>query len=119
MSDLSDREYRIAPTALAVVRGSQSRAVARQQARAVIQREAHNLVLHATSEGIPSDRFDWWADLRRQRRRVWGGLLRFVDALIEKGHPEHLVQIIPRLLSEYIADQYRGGNPPPSNERAA
>lgn len=103
---------------MALVRGSAPRALRKAESRKLIQREAHNLVLDATSDGIPEVGFDYWADLRRQRRRIWGGLLRFVDALIAKGYPEKVVQIIPDLLREYVADQYRGPDGPGSTRAA-
>ncbi len=115
--DVGTKEYRtVGPSAsLAVVRGSASRALARIESRKAIQREAHALVLRA-SQGEVTRRarlenrgqFDWWADLRRERRRVYGGLLRFIDALIAKGWPEDKVQMIPGWISSYISDGYRG-----------
>jgi len=94
---------------LALVRGSQSRVLARSESRQLIQREAHALVLHATRDGFRQDpAFHWLGDLRRGRRHVWGGILRFIDYLVAKGHSETVVQMIPDLLREYVADQYRG-----------
>lgn len=106
MNDTIRPEYRI------IRSEPMPKALVKAQRRAVMNREGHNLVLLATNDGIPVDRFDWWADLRRGRLRIWGGLLRFVDSLIAKGHAESVVQIIPDLLREYIADQFRGPQPP-------
>jgi hypothetical protein len=122
MSDTIQPEYRndeSGAASMALVRGCAPRALRRAEASRVIQREAHSLVLHATREGIPADRFDWWADLRRGRLRIWGGLLRFVDSLIARGFPEHRVQIIPDLLRAYISDQYPGDDTDPSAAKKA
>lgn len=112
VDDTIPAEYRI------IRHEAPPKAVVKAARRSLINREGHNLVLLATRDGIPDDRFDWWADLRRGRLRIWGGLLRFVDSLIQKGHTERVVQIIPDLLREYIADQFRDGPRPPTAKAA-
>lgn len=114
-NDVPNRIPDTSSASLAVVRGSLPRSLARVESRKLIHREGHALVLHATQGGMTRaersanpERFSWLGDLRRGRRHIWGGILSFVDELVARGHPETVVQMIPSLLREYVADQFRG-----------
>lgn len=101
----------------------ENRIVRRSTSKAVIVRKSHDLVLHATAGGVPERCAQWWFDLRRQRLTVFGGLLRLIDRLVEKGRPEDEVQMISGWLRAYIADQYdsnpRNDGPPSERAKAA
>lgn len=111
MHDTIAPEYRI-------VHGSQPKALRRIEQSKSLQRRAHHLVLVATGDGIPDEGFHFWADLRRGRRRIWGGILRVVDQLIDRNMPEALVQMIPSILREYIHDRCADRNPTPPSPTA-
>lgn len=99
-----------ASPSLALVRGSKPRALSRHEAKKLIQREGHNLVLHDTKDGYANDpAFHWLCDLRRKQRHVWGGMLRWIDRMVDRGYSEQAIQIIPDLLRAYIRDQFDGG----------
>jgi hypothetical protein len=75
-------------------------------ARKAIERRTKDLVLYTTQGGIPDHYFDWWADLRRGRLRIYGGLLRFIDLSVLRGVPKAILKLIPDWLSEYVDQQF-------------
>lgn len=95
----------------------ENRIVRRSASKAIVVRKSHDLVLHATAGGVPERCAQWWYDLRRARLTVFGGLLRLIDRLVDKGRPEDEVQMISGWIRAYISDQYPR-NDGPSSEKA-
>lgn len=101
-------------------RASSSRALVRRESKALVQRKAHDLVLHVTRDGYAGDQFfHWLGDLRRKRLHVYGGLLRFIDISVDRGVPKRILDLIPAWISEYIADQFSGDDGPSNIRKAA
>jgi hypothetical protein len=101
---------------VAVIRGDIPRRIRGLEARRLIDRELHGMVVNAP---MPEHHADWWYDLRRGQLRVYGALLRCIDWLINSGAPRATVLRIPELLHWYVLDQLeaRDGNDTP--KRAA
>lgn len=82
-------------------------------ARKRITQATHALVVQAT-EGATAKQEPtaWWAtDLRRGRRSIYGGLLRFIDHLHAKGIPMETALMIPDWIASYIRDVWTGTPP--------
>jgi hypothetical protein len=74
--------------------------------RQMLQRPTHALVIRVTSDGLAGLPLpEWWRDLRRGGLRVYGGLLRFLDASSERLTQTELLAI-PEMLRWYILDLY-------------
>lgn len=75
-------------------------------ARKRILRESHALVVQATegqtAKGQPLSM--WATDLRRERRNIYGSLLRFIDLLHRRGFPLETALLIPRWIEAYCRD---------------
>lgn len=64
----------------------QIRSAAAMEAEAKVDRNCHALVVqsHGRWGGMPAKYFDWHADLRRHKLRLYGSLLRWVDVSLER-----------------------------------
>lgn len=91
-----------------IMRGGLARRVIGQQARQKITRELHGVVLASTAEvgRVPANHAEWFYDLRRGRRHIYGSLLRFIDVSITHGASKDVLLMIPRWIESYICDQY-------------
>jgi hypothetical protein len=61
---------------------------------------------------VPPDRDDFWSDLRRGRRRIYGGLLSFIDRARTIGAPLPVVLFGIRVVWQYAHEAY-GVEPTP------
>lgn len=104
-------EYRQS-SSLALVRGSAPRALVRRDR---LHREGHQLALVATKDSFRQDpAFHWLADLRRGRLSIWGGLLRFIDKLVERRVPkEDAADLLAPFIQAYVNEAYADLPPTP------
>lgn len=94
----------------------------RTEARRVLLKSSNTLAVRATShmDAVPPDDPDYWHDLRRGRRWVWGGLLRFIDRCATIGTPLSVVLDALDALRWYAMDCYdTPPHPPAALKRAA
>jgi hypothetical protein len=91
----------------------QARTAERQRARRRVKQHAHSLVLHAQGTRTTKDvatiatkATRWWEDLRRGRLSPYGSLFRFIDVSKALGVPREMLDVIPQVVSWYIADSY-------------
>lgn len=87
--------YQIVTTGPRRVRGA--------EARKRIQRELHGVVCQTP---VPVQHRAFLYDLRRQRRQVYGTLLRFLDISIRQGVAMETLLQIPQWIDAYIREQF-------------
>lgn len=91
------------PNKLKVQRGGVARPVFGVRKR--VEREHHDIVIAATdgvSDIIDHELRDWAYDLRKGRRRVCGGLFRFLDLMHWRGFAKETALEIHAGIGEYI-----------------
>ena len=77
--------------------------------RKISLRQKVNRELGAVVAKMPTpenDRGDFIQDLRRGRRRIYGGLLRYIDVAAGQGVPLDVVRRIPEVIAAYIDETY-------------
>lgn len=84
-----------------IVKGDQPRVIRGIEARKKIARELHAVVLQTP---VPKEQRAYLYDLRRGRRHIWGGLLRFIDVSVLTGVARSTLLVIPRVIAHYIED---------------
>ena len=96
-----------------IERGGQACRVRGAEARRKIDRELHGVVIASTAhaERVPQEHAAMWYDLRRNRRHLYGSLLRFVDVSAANGTSKAVLLLIPRWIEAYINDLYETPNP--------
>lgn len=117
------REYRSARAGLSVVRGEGPRrrgwrAAKRAARRAGIDRETHTQVVALDPARVAPEQYDFLMDLRRGRRRVYGGLLRYLDVAREAGAPKEALLLIPQWIESYVNDLFDDVPPTPVRRAA-
>lgn len=80
----------------------------RLEARRTAERASNAVALAATAhmDRVPATADDYWHDLRRGRRWIYGGLLRFVDRCADVGTPLDVVLAGLDALRWYTLDVY-------------
>jgi hypothetical protein len=89
----------------------------RPDSRRAARRASNTVAVRATAhmDAVPASADDYWHDLRRGRRWVWGGLLRFIDRCREIGTPLGVVLLAIRAVEWYARDVYgTAGLPEPA-----
>ena len=84
-----------------ILRGGEPRAVRGAEARKRVQQALHGIVCQTP---VPKDQRAWMYDLRRQRRHIYGSLLRYIDIAVAQGASPELLMAIPEMLAFYIKD---------------
>lgn len=82
--------------------------------RRTAERRSQECAVAATShlDRLPPDGDDFWKDLRRGRRRIWGGLLAFLERAHAIGTPFSIVLFGIETVLAFACDLY--GAPPMS-----
>ncbi len=82
-------------------------------ARDRLQRDSQALVVQTTEGGTAKDQPGaWWiTDLRRGRRSIYGGLLRFIGHLHRRGVSLETALLIPIWLERYIREVWSASPP--------
>lgn len=77
-------------------------------ARREAETRSRECAVRATAgmDRVPPDRDDFWSDLRRGRRRIYGGLLAFIDRAAAIGAPYAVVDFGIRVVHAYARDVY-------------
>lgn len=80
----------------------------RVEARRALTQTSNTIAVGATQhlDRVPASPDDYWHDLRRGRRWVWGGLVRFIDRCAEIGAPLEVVQEAIDAMHWYARDAY-------------
>ena len=92
-----------------------SKPVRRMEARRRVHRTSQASAVAATAhmDAVPPATADYWWDLRRGRRWVYGGVLRFIDRCAELHTPLGVVLSALDALRWYAFDVY--GEPQPAH----
>lgn len=87
---------------------TRSRSARRLEARQRAHRTSQEAAVSATAhmDAVPPSPDDYWHDLRRGRRWIYGGLLRFVDRCAQLGTPLDVVLAGLDALRWYALDAY-------------
>lgn len=91
---------------------TRGRLEARQRAHRASQASAVSATAHM--DRVPPSADDYWHDLRRGRRWIYGGLLRFIDRCATLGTPLSVVLAAVDALAWYARDVYGTPPSPPS-----
>lgn len=80
----------------------------RSEARRTLLKSSNTLAVQATAhmDRVPWSPDDYWSDLRRGRRWVWGGALRFIDRCAAIGTPLAVILAAIDALRWYALDRY-------------
>ena len=91
-----------------IERGGQARRVRGAEARKKIDRELRGVVIASTAhlQRVPQEQADFFYDLRRGQRRVYGSLLTYVDTCAANGTSKEVLLLIPQWIAAYINDLY-------------
>lgn len=91
----------------------------RVEARRSLAKTSSTLAVDATAhlDRVPASPDDYWHDLRRGRRWIWGGLTRFIERCNEIGAPLDVVLAAIDAMKWFARDLY-GVTPTPTPQHA-